>query len=70
MLVTGIKVVDLMEPYTRGGKTGLFEEQSCKQFLFKNLLEISQQSMVDILAELVKELEKVMIYIGKWKNQV
>ena len=24
MLVTGIKVVDLMEPYTRGGKTGLF----------------------------------------------
>jgi len=23
-LVTGIKVVDLMEPYTRGGKTGLF----------------------------------------------
>ena len=24
MLVTGIKVVDLMEPYTKGGKTGLF----------------------------------------------
>ena len=24
ILVTGIKVVDLMEPYTRGGKTGLF----------------------------------------------
>jgi len=24
VLVTGIKVVDLMEPYTRGGKTGLF----------------------------------------------
>ena len=24
MLVTGLKVVDLMEPYTRGGKTGLF----------------------------------------------
>ena len=24
MLVTGIKVVDMMEPYTRGGKTGLF----------------------------------------------
>ena len=24
MLVTGLKVVDLMEPYTKGGKTGLF----------------------------------------------
>ena len=24
ILVTGIKVVDLMEPYTKGGKTGLF----------------------------------------------
>ena len=24
ILITGIKVVDLMEPYTRGGKTGLF----------------------------------------------
>src|SRR3990170_4703650 len=24
MLETGIKVVDLLEPYTRGGKTGLF----------------------------------------------
>ena len=24
MLVTGIKVVDMMEPYTKGGKTGLF----------------------------------------------
>ena len=24
VLVTGIKVVDLMEPYTKGGKTGLF----------------------------------------------
>ena len=24
MLETGIKVVDLMEPYTKGGKTGLF----------------------------------------------
>ena len=24
MLATGIKVVDLMEPYTKGGKTGLF----------------------------------------------
>ena len=24
MFETGIKVVDLMEPYTRGGKTGLF----------------------------------------------
>ncbi len=24
VLVTGIKVVDMMEPYTRGGKTGLF----------------------------------------------
>ena len=24
MLATGIKVVDMMEPYTRGGKTGLF----------------------------------------------
>ena len=24
MLITGIKVVDLMEPYTKGGKTGLF----------------------------------------------
>ena len=24
VLVTGIKVIDLMEPYTKGGKTGLF----------------------------------------------
>jgi len=24
MIVTGIKVIDLLEPYTRGGKTGLF----------------------------------------------
>ena len=24
VLVTGIKVVDMMEPYTKGGKTGLF----------------------------------------------
>jgi F-type H+-transporting ATPase subunit beta len=24
MLETGIKVVDLLEPYTKGGKTGLF----------------------------------------------
>ena len=24
ILVTGIKVVDMMEPYTKGGKTGLF----------------------------------------------
>ncbi len=24
ILITGIKVVDLMEPYTKGGKTGLF----------------------------------------------
>ena len=24
MFETGIKVVDLLEPYTKGGKTGLF----------------------------------------------
>ena len=27
VLVTGIKVVDLMEPYTKGGKTGCLEVQ-------------------------------------------
>ena len=29
VLVTGIKVVDLMEPYTKGGKTGLFGGAGC-----------------------------------------
>ena len=31
MFETGIKVIDLLEPYSRGGKTGLFRWRRCRQ---------------------------------------
>ena len=64
VLVTGIKVVDLLAPYAKGGKIGLFGGAGVgKTVLIMELLIILQRVMVDTLFLLVleKEQEKEMI---------
>ena len=68
MLVTGIKVVDLLCPYAKGGKIGLFGGAGVgKTVLIMELINNIAKAMVGIryLLELVKERVKVMICIGK-----
>ena len=63
VLFTGIKVIDLIEPYAKGGKIGLLGVQVLeKQYLFKNLSITLLRDTEDYqyLLELEKELEKEM----------
>ena len=63
MLETGIKVVDLLCPYQKGGKIGLFGGAGeVRRYLFRNLSEILLQSMVDTQYSqvLVSVQERVM----------
>jgi len=72
ILETGIKVIDLLEPYTKGGKqVFLVVQELAKQFLLWSLLTTSQSSMEDILFSvvLVKGQEKEMTFILRCRNQ-
>ena len=66
MLVTGIKVVDLLAPYAKGGKIGLLWYWCWKNSIDYELINNVAKDMVDtqFLQVLVKELEE-MIYIMK-----
>ena len=71
LLETGIKSIDLLCPYSKGGKIGLFGGAGVgKQFLLWNLSVILLLNMVVSLFSLVlvKEQEKVMTFIMKCKN--
>ena len=68
ILVTGIKVIDLLAPYAKGGKIGLFGGAGVgKTVLIMELINNEQRLMVDFqfLLVLEKELEKEMTYIMK-----
>ena len=75
ILITGIKVVDLLAPYARGGKIGLFGGAGVGKTvviqviknLFRNLLIILPRHMevIQCLLVLVKEPEKETIFIMK-----
>ena len=68
ILVTGIKVVDLMEPYTKGGKTGLFGGAGVgKTVLIQELIRniATEHGGYSVLLELEKERERVMTFITK-----
>ena len=65
VLYTGIKVIDLIEPYNKGGKIGLFGGAGVgKTVLIQELINniAKAYSGLSFLLELEKELEKVMIY--------
>ena len=64
ILYTGIKVIDLIEPYVKGGKIGLFGGAGVgKTVLIQELINnIAKDMMVFLfLQELEKEQEKEMI---------
>ncbi|MCK7517587.1 MAG: hypothetical protein MZV64_07660 [Ignavibacteriales bacterium] len=65
MFETGIKVIDLIEPYTKGGKTGLFGGAGVgKTVIIQELIHNIASAawwLFCILQELVKELVKEMI---------
>lgn len=69
VLETGIKVIDLLEPYLRGGKTGLFGGAGVgKTVLIQELIHNIAQGHNGIsvfTAELVNVLVKAMICITK-----
>jgi F-type H+-transporting ATPase subunit beta len=65
VLFTGIKVIDLIEPYAKGGKIGLFGGAGVgKTVLIMELINnvAKGHDGLSVLLELVKELEKEMIY--------
>ncbi|GIS77411.1 MAG: hypothetical protein CM1200mP13_07700 [Candidatus Pelagibacterales bacterium] len=67
-LLTGIKVIDLLAPYAKGGKIGLFGGAGVgKTVLIMELINKLQKLMVvfQFLQELERELEKEMIFIMK-----
>jgi len=67
-LITGIKVVDLLAPYARGGKIGLFGGAGVgKTVVIQELINNVARHTVDIqcLPESGKELERVTIFITK-----
>ena len=68
VLVTGIKVVDLLCPYAKGGKIGLFGGAGVgKTILIMELINNVAKSHggYSVFEELVKEPAKEMTYIGK-----
>ena len=68
MFETGIKVVDLMEPYTRGGKTGLFGGAGVgKTVLIQELIRniATEHGGFSVLLVLENEQEKEMIFMLK-----
>ena len=67
-LVTGIKVIDLLAPYAKGGKIGLFGGAGVgKTVTIMELINniAKAHGGFSVLQELVKELEKEMICIMK-----
>ena len=68
ILVTGIKVVDLMEPYTKGGKTGLFGGAGVgKTVLIQELIRniATEHGGYSVFAGVGEELVRGMIFIMK-----
>ena len=67
-MITGIKVVDLLAPYARGGKVGLFGGAGVgKTVLIMELINnvAKAHGGFQYSQELGKGLEKEMIYIWK-----
>ena len=69
ILVTGIKVVDLLAPYAKGGKIGLFGGAGVGKTvlimeLINNIAKATRWFFLFLLV-LEKELEKEMIYTMK-----
>ena len=65
MLMTGIKVVDLLAPYAKGGKIGLFGGAGVgKTVLIMELIRniATEHGGYSVLPVLAKEQEKVKIY--------
>ena len=64
ILETGIKVIDLLEPYVRGGKVGLFGGAGVGKTTI--IQELIHNMVADLLLPvLVKEHVKVMIFTSK-----
>ena len=66
ILETGIKVIDLLCPYIKGGKIGLFGGAGVgKTVLIQELIHniATEHEGISVLQVLVNALEKVMIYI-------
>ena len=63
-MFTGIKVIDLIEPYAKGGKIIFSEEQELKTVLIQELINniAKGHGGLSVLPELERELEKGMTF--------
>lgn len=71
MLETGIKVIDLLAPYAKGGKIGLFGGAGVgKTVLIQELITniAMEHGGYSILPESVNVPEREMIFGQKWEN--